>query len=96
MPQARRNGVGELLESAAKMPWWGGILLAFLAFIMLHPFAIMEVAHAAPIDDYPEAFASKAFWRSLAATVQYVVPAVLLFAPALASVLHRVLRGRGT
>jgi hypothetical protein len=91
---ARRNLVSELLESAAKLPWWGGIVLAFLAFVMLHPFAIMEVAVAGPVDE-PLALTSKAFWRGLADTVQYVVPAVLLFAPALAALLSRVLKGRG-
>jgi hypothetical protein len=85
------NGV---IESAAKLPWWGGIVLAFLAFVMLHPFAIMDVAAAVPVDD-DLALTSKAFWRGLAGTVQYVVPAVLLFAPFLASVAVRMFKGRG-
>lgn len=93
MLDARRNGITELVNSAAKLPWWGGIVLAFLAFVMLHPFAIMEVSSAGPVDDYP-AIASKAFWRGLADTVQYVVPTVLVFAPFIASVISRVIKGR--
>lgn len=94
MLDGERNAMTEWVESAARLPWWGGIVLAFLAFLMLHPFAIMDVAAAAPVDDYP-AIASKAFWRTLAGTVQYVVPAMLLFAPIVASVLTRFMKGRG-
>jgi hypothetical protein len=94
MLHARRNLVSEMVESAAKLPWWGGIVLAFLGFVMLHPFAIMDVAAAAPMDDHP-AITSKAFWRGLADTIQYVVPAVLLVTPFLASLVNRILKGRG-
>lgn len=92
MLHARRNAVSDMLDSAARLPWWGGIVLAFLGFLMLHPFAIMDVAAAGPVDDAP-AFVSKAFWRGLADTVQYVVPVVLLFAPFLASLVNRFLKG---
>jgi hypothetical protein len=90
MLRERRNLALELLDSAARLPWWGGIVLAFLAFVMLHPFAIMEVAAAPMGDDL--ALTSKAFWRGFADTVQYVVPAVLLVAPQLAALLNRLLK----
>jgi hypothetical protein len=95
MLHARRNLVSEMLDSAAKLPWWGGIVLAFLGFVMLHPFAIMDVAVAAPMDDRA-AITTKAFWRGLADTIQYVVPAVLLVTPLLASLVNRIIKGRRT
>lgn len=94
MPGAQRNGGSGLLEKTARMPWWGGIVLAFLAFIMLHPFAIMHVAAAGPVGDAAP-FTSKAFWKGVAGTVEFVVPAVLLFAPLLAALVTRVLRRTG-
>ncbi len=94
MPHAARDTVNEWVDKAAKLPWWGGIVLAFMAFIMLHPFAIMDVAAAGPVDDYVP-FTSKAFWKGVAGTVQYVVPAVMLFVPALASLVSRLVKGSG-
>lgn len=92
MVRAGRNWAVELLEATAKLPWWGGIVLAFLAFIMLHPFAIMDVAYSMPVDDYVP-LTSKAFWRGLADTGQYLVPAVLVVAPFVAALVHRLFKG---
>ena len=94
MLRSRRNLVSETMVWMAKLPWWGGLVLAFLGFVMLHPFAIMDVAAAAPMDDHAP-ITSKVFWRGLADTVQYIVPGVLLVAPFLASLVNRVIKGRG-
>lgn len=94
MLRAQGSGFNGLLETVARMPWWAGIVLAFVAYVMLHPFAIMDVADATPMAE-PVRFASKAFWRGLADTGQYVVPAIMLVAPGVAGVLLRILRGRG-
>lgn len=80
-----------LLATLAGMPWWGGLFLAFLGFVMLHPFAIMDVA-AAGLDE-SVGVTSKHFWRDIFATVQYIVPLILLFAPGIAALIQR-LRGR--
>lgn len=90
-----RNRVGDLLHAAARLPWWGGLVLAFLAFVMVHPFAIMEVAPHVSGDDFG-GLASKEFWRGLAGTIQYVAPAVLLVVPLLAALIERALKGRGS
>jgi hypothetical protein len=42
------------------------------------------------------AITTKAFWRGLADTIQYVVPAVLLVTPLLASLVNRIIKGRRT
>jgi len=88
MLRGERNLVGELIEAACKLPWWGAIVLAFVAFVMLHPFAIMEVAPAVPVDDVG-GLTSKAFWKGLAGTVQYIVPLLFLVVPAVSGLLSR-------
>ncbi|HEY9445952.1 MAG TPA: hypothetical protein VIQ62_02655 [Burkholderiales bacterium] len=93
MLRGERNLVGELIEAAGRLPWWGAIMLAFVAFVMLHPFAIMEVAPAAPVDD-GVALTSKEFWKGLAGTVQYIVPLVFLVAPLVCGIVNRMRKDR--
>lgn len=90
--QRAQNGLNQIFETLARMPWWGGIVLAFLGFVMLHPFAIMDVA-AAPLDG-DAGLTSKQFWRNLAATGQYVIPAILLVAPGVAGLIARLGKSR--
>ncbi|HEY9446867.1 MAG TPA: hypothetical protein VIQ62_07310 [Burkholderiales bacterium] len=92
MLRGERNLVGELIEAAGKLPWWGAIVMAFVAFVMLHPFAIMEVAPTGPVEDVA-VLTSKAFWKGIAGTVQYIVPLVVLIVPAVFSVWNRFRKG---
>jgi hypothetical protein len=85
--------VGHVLHAAARLPWWAALVLAFIAFVMVHPFAIMEVAPHARGDDFGM-LTSKEFWRGLAGTMQYVAPAVLVVAPLIAALIECAIRGR--
>jgi hypothetical protein len=85
-----RKGLGameELMAAACRLPWWGAILLAFAAYIFLHPFAIMVVAPAEA--GHLTAFRGIQFCKNVAATAQYVVPLLFLVVGVFSAIVNR-------
>ena len=82
------SAVEELLGAAFRLPWWGGILLAFAGYIFLHPFAIMVVAEPSDME-HLVAFRSIQFCKGIAATAQYVVPLMFLGISIISAFAHR-------
>jgi len=67
----------DLIDLAALMPWWAGVLLAILGYFWLHSVA------SQPITANAQSLASSGFilgvwWRALATAGQYVVPIICL------------------
>lgn len=93
MLRGERRLLEEWLAAASRLPWWGGLVLAFVAFVMLHPFAIMETASA--VDPDAVAIWSKVFWKGMADTAQYVAPVVCLVMPAVSAWVSRRRKPRG-
>ncbi len=86
---ARRNkgGLAEgLFHLAAMLPWWVGVVLAILAYTVLHRYAI--AASVTPGPGQMGQFAIGHLAKSLAAWGQYLVP-LLLLAGAAASAIGR-------
>lgn len=68
------------------LPWWLSILLAVVAYFLLHAFATSAPARAALGKIL--GFTPNALWKALALQLQYIVPLVLI-AAALSSALKR-------
>lgn len=67
----------DLAEAAALLPWWGGVLLALLAYAVLHHFSVQP--NVAPTDlKGMGAFAGRELWRTFALFLQYLVPLAFL------------------
>ncbi len=81
------SAIEELLEAAWRLPWWGGVLLAFACYIFLHPFAIMVVATPNAESGVP--FASMQFYKGLAGAAQYLVPLLFLVISLLSALINR-------
>jgi len=77
----RRSQLESLVENTSLLPWWVSILLAVLAYLVLH--AIGTSAHARAALGKILGFTPNAMWRALALQLQYFVPLVLLVATAL-------------
>ncbi len=67
----------DLLALVAMLPWWAGVLLALMSYLLLHGVASQPVI-AAPQPAQIGAFASQTLWRSLAMVGQYLLPFLCL------------------
>jgi restriction system protein len=82
---AKRQSLFEdLIEIAAKLPWWIGILLALVSYAILHSVAGME--NVAPKDlNAFGGFASKQLIKTAAMVGQYLLPAAFLIGTAMSA-----------
>lgn len=77
----------DLMELVALLPWWGGVILALVAYLGLHHVARQPVP--TPTDPAQMgALLQHSLWRGLAGVGQYVVPIICLVGAA-ASALRR-------
>lgn len=77
----------DLVGIAAVLPWWGGVGLAVIAYLVIHPFAGMDVGTVTRVGDMG-AVATKQIYKTLAMIGQYLLPAAFLVG-ALVSALGR-------
>jgi restriction system protein len=61
----------------AKLPWWLGVALAVVSFLVLHAIASQEIAAPGSTADIGT-FAAKGLYRSMAWFLQFVVPPLCL------------------
>lgn len=79
----KTSPIEDLMEIAAHLPWQAGVALAFLAYLVLHHFAVQP-----PLPTHPDAFkalgktitdvAVSGIWTTVAGVLQYVVPFAIL------------------
>lgn len=85
MARNRTSPFEDLAEIASRLPWWGGALLALVAYVGFHHFAVQS--NVAPIDPkYMGAFAGRELGRVLASFAQYVVPLTFLIGAGVSAV----------
>ncbi len=91
---ARRNQstIEDLIDLAAMLPWWAGVLLACVAYFVIHPFAVEPVPTATAMSDMGQA-AAKQMVRTFALFGQYILPAAFLIG-AILSFIKRVKKQR--
>ncbi|WP_332776114.1 restriction endonuclease [Polaromonas sp.] len=88
MSRKKKTSTAEdILELVALLPWWGGVALALVSYLVLHALAAPDPIQA-PQPGQMAGFAIRALWKGLANAGQYVVPLLCLFGAA-ASALRR-------
>jgi restriction system protein len=92
MARRKQSAFEDFIELAALMPWWAGVLLAIVAYLVIHPFAIAPLPDATAPGELGHAVVSQ-LYRTIAAIGQYIIPAALLIG-AVISVVGRVKRER--
>jgi len=88
----RQGALEDIVEVASKLPWWVGVLLALVAFALLHSVAAMEVIAPKDIQGLGD-FATKQIIRTLALIGQYLIPLALLIGAAMSAYGRRKRRG---
>jgi len=74
----QKQGVFEdLIDLAAMLPWWAGVLLALVAYFVIHPFAVEPVPITGSVQDIGQ-MATGQLVRTFALVGQYVVPGAFL------------------
>jgi restriction system protein len=91
MSRRRTSAVDGLLALVALLPWWAGVALAALAYLVLHAVASQPVA--SPVPGQLSATMSRAIWRGLATAGQYALPLVCLAGAAMSWWRRRERRG---
>ena len=77
--RGRRSPAEDLFDLVALLPWWAGVALAALAYLVLHSIASQQVTHT-PVPGQMGGAVSAMAFRSLASVGQYILPLICLFA----------------
>ncbi len=73
MARRRKTSFTEdLMDLVAMLPWWGGVLLALLSYLLLHRLAVQTLMPSS--GDLP----TPAIWKGLATAGQYMLPILCL------------------
>ena len=87
MSRRKQSPFEDLIEITAKFPWWVGVVLAVVSYLLLHYFATKEIVVTADIKGLNDSI-GKQFLKASAMIGQYVLPVVFL-AGSLASAFGR-------
>lgn len=91
MPRRRKTSpLEDLIELAAMLPWWLGLALALVAYLLLHSYATSPVPLAQDLHQFGEQAGGMVF-RGFAMAFQYIVPFALVMG-AVASFFGRLKR----
>jgi len=81
----RKSTFEDIVEITAKLPWWVGVLLAVISYVLLHAYATSEVQ---TIDLRDGSGMAVTLFKSIANFGQYIFPAIFLIG-ALGSLIKR-------
>jgi restriction system protein len=84
MGRRKSSPAEDLIDLVALMPWWAGVALAGVSYLVLHNVAGQEVARATQADQLGAVMA-QSVWRAAASLGQYAVPFICLAGAALSA-----------
>ena len=67
----------DLMDLVAMLPWWAGVVLALVSYLLLHGVASQQVVAIAQPGQVG-AMLTQTLWRTLASVGQYIVPLLCL------------------
>jgi len=79
MFRRKKSATNDLMDLLAMLPWWAGLVLAVIIYVVLHRVAV-QPATTAVQPDQVGAFAVQNIWKTLAAVGQYLLPLICLAA----------------
>lgn len=75
--RGKTSGAEDLMDIVAKLPWWAGVALALVSYLLLHRVASQQVV-AATQPGQMGALVTQTLWKTLASIGQYIVPLICL------------------
>ena len=94
MARRKNSGLAEaLFDLTAALPWWVGVVLAVIAYAVLHRYAVMEVPTTLSAGQKGGDMLSAVVIKGLASGGQYLVPFILLAAAAASALGRRKRQG---
>jgi restriction system protein len=78
----RKSAIEDLIDVAAKLPWWIGVLLALLSFVVLHLVAGMEIVAPKGLQGLGDSMVRQVV-KMLAMIGQYLLPIAFLIGAAI-------------
>ena len=66
----------DIMDLVAKLPWWGGVVLALVSYLLLHSVASQQVVSTAQPGQIGQmgAMVTQTLWKTLAGVGQYILP----------------------
>lgn len=91
MPRRNKSSVEDLIELVALLPWWAGVALAVVSYLLLHQIAAqpLTVVQSGQVSST----VTHGLSRGLASVGQYIVPGICLAAAGVSAWRRRVRQG---
>jgi restriction system protein len=77
MARKKQSPFEDIIDITSKFPWWLGMLLAIVSYLLLHAYAVQEITPATNSQNLSQAM-SKGLFRSLALFGQYLLPVTFI------------------
>ena len=77
MARAKTSPIEDMMIIASKLPWWVGMLLALVSYLVLHSFAIAPIAPLAGPNQMGD-YVAKSLVRTIATFGQLVLPMIFV------------------
>jgi len=75
MARRRTSPAEDLMDVVAMLPWWAGVALAAISYLVLHRMAGQEVVAATKLDEMGT-MVTQTLWKTLATFGQYLLPLI--------------------
>ena len=75
MARRRTSPAEDLMDVVAMQPWWAGVALAVVSYLVLHRMAVQEVVAATRLGEM-ETMVTQTLWKTLATFGQYLLPLI--------------------
>jgi restriction system protein len=88
MSRKKQSTFEDLIEITSYLPWWAGLTLAMVSYLILHQVAGIEVT---PMQDMQEmgGFITQQWGKTFAMVLQFIIPMVFVFGSLIAVVKKR-------
>lgn len=84
MARKKSSTFEDLIEIVSCLPWWAGVGLAVLAYVLLHPIAVAEIPVPTQAGKMGE-FAGRQLYKTFATIGQYLLPFAFCIGAALSA-----------
>ena len=91
----KSNPAEDLIELVALLPWWAGVALALLSYLLLHQVAAQPLTASSQPGQVSN-IVTQGMWKGLASAGQYILPVICLAAAGMSAWRRKVRQGLAT